>query len=78
MSRNGVWLAYSLDLKGDEVYKLYIRNVTWAAGKAVKTQTLGPINNVAGGNVAWGNDNSTFFCVTQVILAAYMAMPPCR
>jgi protease II len=59
-------MAYTLDLKGDEVYKLYVKNVTWAGGKAVKTQTLGPINNVAGSEIVWANDNTTFFCITQV------------
>jgi hypothetical protein len=61
-----VWMAYTLDLKGDEVYKLYVRNVTWAGGKAVKSQTLGPISNVGGGEIVWANDNTTFFCITQV------------
>jgi protease II len=59
-------MAYTLDLKGDEVYKLYVRNVTWADGKAVKAQTLGPVTNVAGGDIVWANDNTTFFCITQV------------
>lgn len=64
--RNGAWLAYSLDLKGDEVYKLYVRNISWAGDKPAKGQTYGPVANVAGGGIAWANDNSTFFCVTQV------------
>lgn len=62
--RNGAWLAYSLDLKGDEVYKLYVRNISWTGDKPVKGQTYGPVSNVAGGGIAWANDNSTFFCVT--------------
>ena len=48
------------------MYKLYVKNVTWAGGKAVKSQTLGPINNVAGSEIVWANDNTTFFCITQV------------
>ena len=70
-------MAYTLDLKGDEVYKLYIRNVTWAGGKAVKAQTVGPINNVAGGDVVWANDNTTFFCVTQVCPCVSLCDPKC-
>lgn len=66
LPRSGAWLAYSLDLKGDEAFKLYVRNVTYGVSKAAKSATYGPIPNVAGGGVQWANDNFTFFCITQV------------
>ena len=51
------WLAYSVDLDGDEVYSLFVKNLDTGAllGETISNTTYG---------LAWANDNQNFFYIT--------------
>ena len=52
------WLAYSLDRQGDEIYRLYLKNLT-----------TGQITDIpleqADGSLTWANDSRTLFAVSM-------------
>jgi oligopeptidase B len=57
ISPNQNLLAFSIDLKGDEIYELYLKDLT--TGLIVKT----PINSIS--EVAWLADNETVLYTTE-------------
>lgn len=64
VSPNGQWMAYSLDVIGNEIYQLFIKKLVPPSAATSPKQLVGPIRDVSGGAVVWAQDNSTFFCTT--------------
>ncbi|TBU95532.1 peptidase S9 [Stutzerimonas kirkiae] len=54
ISQDHQWLAYSLDTQGDEIYRLYVKEL------ATGTVSELPFDN-CGGGMTWANDNRTLF-----------------
>lgn len=66
---NGNYVAYGIDIKGDERYNLYVRALPQYpanySGNGLLGRAYGPIANTDG-HCTWASDNSTFFVTTRV------------
>lgn len=64
VSRDGQWLAYSVDTTGSGVNRLYVKKLVPPGATPSVIHLLGPIQGVSSGNIVWAADNTTFFCTT--------------
>ena len=60
VSRDGAWLAFTADTRGDEAYQVYVQEVATKARSAVTLP-----DTAAASSIVWAGDNATLFFMTK-------------